>query len=84
MAMKGLLKQMTPWRRKTVAAGVEIFCLKCKERTASTNVEAVTMKEMGDLRPRLSVPCAELASTAWAARRKHQGRFRILGGLCPT
>ena len=55
MAMKGLLKQMNPWRRKTVAAGVEIFCLKCKERTASTNVEAVTMKNG---RPATKAVCA--------------------------
>ena len=44
MGMLGLLKQMTPWKRKTGAAVGEIYCLKCKERTASTNVEAVTMK----------------------------------------
>ena len=51
--MIGLLKQMIPWRRKTVA--VEIFCLKCKERTASANVEAVTLKNG---RPATKAVCA--------------------------
>ena len=55
MAMIGLLKQITSWRRKTGAAVVEIFCLKCRERTASTNVESVTMKNGS---PAIKAVCA--------------------------